>query len=224
MKTRLLAAVLAVTAIFGAGRAAAGDGNSTAGNLQGEALEIFQMPMSTITVTTVVSSSATATTTSVTITHTIYWFQVFVVRNLGTNTVADSTTGFLVLSLSGTWTGGLAHDGVTMWVNGARGVPFGLYGAGRLGADDELLRVGEYSEGMTGQPIRLVSPTFHIHTPQTIQAGLNGATVVIRYGRTPYGVNSGLRERRGASAGPGDVQEFYVSLPLGAPVAARNGG
>ncbi len=216
MKIWLLAAMVAVGMV----RPAAAAWDMDTSNGTGEALEVFQMPISVIGVTTLVSSSSTATITSVQVSATVYWFQVFVVRNLATGSAIDSTTGFLVLAMSGTWTGGAAHDGITMWLNGARGVPFGLYGAGRIGADDELLRVGEYSEGMTGMPIRIVFPTFHVLTPQTAQAGLNGATVVIRYGMTPYGVNPALRK----NAGSADARTYGGRGPGGGPAVLASAG
>ena len=226
MKTRLLAAVLAVAALFGAASAKAGDGNTTSGNVQGEALEVFALPMSTVGVTMCVSSSGTAIVTSVTLGATVYWVEVFVLRDLATGAVIDSTTGFLIAAWSGTWTGGEAFTPLTQWVNFARGVPFGLYGADKVGADDELQRFGPYREGMNGTPIRMVWPVLHIITPQVLTAGLNSARVIIRYGTRPYGVNPDVRGRRGSASAPVDdgVREFIVSVPAGRALSALIGG
>ena len=225
MKTRLLAAVLAVAALFGAASAQAGDGNSTAGNLQGEALQVFVTPLTNMSVTmlqvptTGVASEFINSSLAITISATIYWFEIAIVRD-----TATSTTGWALWSWSASTTGGMTSAaGANGAWNHQHFVKFGVEGNETVGADDELIRFGPYREGTDGKgPVRRVYPTGYVGLPPNIYNETGAVVQVrIRCGTRPYGVTPDVRNRRGSASAPVDdgVREVYVSIQIGQPFA-----
>lgn len=195
MKTRLLAAVMVVAALFGAASAQAGDGQSTAGNLQGEALQVFVTPLTNVGATVISMSLLPDLSIAVTINATIYWIEVEVIAA----TANASSTGFDLFSWSASTTGGMTSAaGANGAYNHRHFVPFGTRAIRNIGADDELARHGPYSEGLCGTPIRRVYPTVYIgNGPNSLPGATND--VLIRFGTRPYGVQPEVRGRRGAS-------------------------
>lgn len=192
MKTWLLAAMVAA----GLARPAAAGTDMDAANRQGEALQVFVTPLTAVGVTQFQISALVNTSQSIAIAATIYWIEAEVVRE-----TATSSTGWALFSWSASTTGGMTSAaGANGAWNHQHFVPFGVRGNDTVGADDELIRYGHYSEGTRGQPIRRVYPTVYIGSPQSVQKETGDVIqILIRYGTQPYGVNPGVRTQLGSS-------------------------
>ena len=229
MKTLMLAATVAMAALFGAApEARAGDIGSSAGNLQGEALQMFITPLTNSGVTQFQISALLNTSASVLISSTIpiYSIEVSIVRD-----TATSTTGWALFSWSGSLTGGMTSAaGANGAWNHQHFTKFGIEGNETVGADDELIRFRPYREGFDNLPIRRAGPV--IVYIGTGPAGTGTGDVIqvrIRFRTQPYGVNPSLRQRRGSMNGPLTMappdegwHEMIVRVPVGC--APGNGG